>query len=110
MTPMSDPSGTEKPGPTAEAMNKTKMLPVVLALEKATVSQKRALGEIYFKRVLDGGDVAKVRGIVDDMGVREECEALVSNYRAAALAALDSPGISSDGRAALAAYVDSLLG
>jgi geranylgeranyl diphosphate synthase type I len=97
-------------GPTAEAMNKTKMLPVVLALEKATVSQKRALGEIYFKRVLDGGDVAKVRGIVDDMGVREECEALVSNYRAAALAALDSPGISAEGRAALAAYVDSLLG
>ena len=97
-------------GPTAEAMNKTKMLPVVLALEKAAVSQKRALGEIYMKRVLDGDDVSKIRGIVDDMGVREQCEALVSNYRDAALEALDSPGISSEGRASLAAYVDSLLG
>ena len=96
-------------GPTAEAMNKTKMLPVVLALEKATVSQKRALGEIYMKRVLEGGDVAKVRGIVEDMGVQEECEALVSRYRDSALAALDSSELSPDG-GALAAYVDSLLG
>lgn len=96
-------------GPTAEAMNKTKMLPVVLALEKATVSQKRALGEIYMKRVLEGGDVAKVRGIVEDMGVQEECEALVSKYRDTALEALDSPELSSDGGAALAAYVGSLL-
>ena len=96
-------------GPTAEAMNKTKMLPVVLALEKATVSQKRALGEIYMKRVLEGADVTKVRSIVEDMGVREECEALVSNYRDSALAALDSPELSPDGGAALAAYVGSLL-
>ena len=71
----------EEAGPTAEAMNKTKMLPIVYALEKASISEKRALGEIYFKRVLDGDDVVKVREIVDQMGVRDECESLVSRYR-----------------------------
>ena len=100
----------EEAGPTAEAMNKTKMLPVVYALEKASISEKRALGEIYFKRVLDGDDVVKVRDIVDQMGVRDECQALVSKYRDEAVAALDNPGIGEDGRAQIVGYVDSLLG
>ncbi len=100
----------EETGPTAEAMNKTKMLPVVLALEKASAGEKRVLGEIYFKRVLDGHDVSRIRDIIGGMGVREECEALVSKYRDEALSALEGPGIRSDGRAMVAGYIDLLLG
>ena len=47
-----------------EVMNKTKLLPVVYALEKATISEKRRLGDIYFKRVLEPEDVASLREVI----------------------------------------------
>ena len=41
--------------PSTEVLNKKKLLPVVYAVEKAGISEKRRLGEIYFKRVLGAG-------------------------------------------------------
>ena len=96
--------------PSPDVLNKTKLLPVVYALERATISEKRALGEIYFKRVLDGDDVVKVRKAIDEMGVRDECEALVAEHRDEAVAALDAPEVSDDGRARIVDYIDSLIG
>ena len=93
-----------------ELMNKTKLLPVVYALEKASISEKRRLGEIYFKRVLEKDDVARLREALEQLGVREDCERLVEEYRTGALSALDTPGVSAEGRDRTADYVRSLVG
>jgi geranylgeranyl diphosphate synthase type I len=92
-----------------EVMNKKKLLPVVYALEKATVSEKRRMGEIYFKRVLEPQDVAKLREVIEQLGAKDACEKLVEQYRAGAIAALDAPGISSEGKAGIEGYINSLL-
>ena len=83
---------------------------VQLVMELSQQIQKRALDEIYFKRVLDGDDVVKVRKAIDEMGVRDECEALVAEHRDEAVAALDAPEVSDDGRARIVDYIDSLIG
>jgi len=55
------------------ALNKTKLLPVIIGLEKATISHKRKIGEIYFKRVLQQEDLNNLRKILDELMVREDC-------------------------------------
>jgi geranylgeranyl pyrophosphate synthase len=102
--------GSETFAPSPEVMNKKKQLPVVYAMEKASVSEKRKLGEIYFKRVLDADDVVRLREIIEQLGARAECEALLEEYRAKAVAALDVPGLSTEGKAEIRKFVDSLLG
>lgn len=99
---------SESPSP--EVMNKKKLLPIVFALEKASVGEKRRLGEVYFKRVLDVDDVAKVQEIVESLGVRDACRDMVSQRLSDGIAALDAPGISLDGRASIEALVRKLLG
>jgi geranylgeranyl diphosphate synthase type I len=91
-----------------EVLNKKKLLPVVYALEHAEVSQKRRIGEVYFKRVLDAEDAAKLRDILEDMGVREKCEAIAGEYRARSLDALAGCSLPA-GRDSLAEYIDNLL-
>ena len=95
--------------PSTEVMNKMKLLPVVYALEKAKISDKRRIGEIYFKRVLEPDDVVKLRGVIEEMGVRDACENLIAQYRDEAMASIDIPGISAEGRADIEKFADSLL-
>jgi geranylgeranyl diphosphate synthase type I len=102
--------GDEDTAPSTEVMNKMKLLPVVYALEKANVSDKRRIGEIYFKRVLEPDDVVKLRGVIEEMGVRDACEKLVMQYRDGVVASLNIPGISADGRADIENFADSLIG
>ena len=94
--------------PSVEVMNKKKLLPVVYALEKASVSEKRAMGEIYFKRVLEADDAARLRGVIEGLGARKACEDMVSRLTAEATAALDCAGVSSAGRAQIAGYIRDL--
>ena len=101
--------GDDGAPPSPEAMNKTKLMPVVYALEKASLAEKRRLGDIYFKRVLEPDDVAKVRDVIEEMGARQYCEDLVTRHRAEALSALDVSGVREEGRADITAFVDSLL-
>ena len=103
-------SGQQGQEPSSEVMNKKKLLPVVCALDKANVSVKRRLGDIYFKRVLEPEDVQRLREVIEELGAREECERLVEQYRAEATAALDVPGVSAEGRAGIVKLIDSLLG
>ena len=95
--------------PSTEVMNKMKLLPVVYALEKAKISDKRRIGEIYFKRVLEPDDVVKLRGVIEEMGVRDACENLIAQYRDEAMASIDIHGISAEGRADIEKFADSLL-
>ena len=48
-------------------MNKKKLFPVVAVLENATPSQKRKLGDVYFKRVLEDSDLDSVLEVLDDL-------------------------------------------
>lgn len=92
-----------------EAMNKKKLAPVVLAMERASKSEKRRIGDIFFKRVLEPDDVTSLRGIMDDMGVKEECQEMARTYRSQALTALDSAGFSEQGREEITRLVDGHL-
>ena len=99
----------EDAAPSTEVMNKMKLLPVVYALENAKLSDKRKIGEIYFKRVLEPDDMVKLRGVIEEMGVRDACEKLVTQYHDEVVASLGIPGISEEGRADIERFADSLL-
>ena len=101
--------GTATP-PGAEVLNKKKLFPVVYSLSKASLSEKRRLGDIYFKRVLDTEDVVKVRDILDELGARERAGELIAQYRSEADAALDIPGVTAAGRSAVGDLAGYLLG
>ena len=55
-------------------LNKKKLFPVIVALEKATPSQKRKLGDVYFKRVLENSDLDAVLDVLSDLGGKEPAE------------------------------------
>ena len=101
--------GTATP-PGAEVLNKKKLFPVVYSLSKASLSEKRRLGDIYFKRVLDTDDVVKVRDILDELGARARAVELIAQYRSEAAASLDIPGVTAAGRSAMRDLVEYLLG
>lgn len=103
-------SRDDKSAASTEVMNKKKLLPVVYAWEKAEVSDKRRLGEIYFKRVLEPDDVSKVRGIIEELGAKAACEGFVAQYRTEAIAALDAAGGFPEGKPEIQKYIDKLLG
>ena len=91
--------------PNPEVLNKKKLLPVVYALEKATIGEKRRLGEIYFKRVLDPEDIPCLQGILEELGAKKHCEELVEKYQQQALGIIE-PSLSSDGVTSIHALVD----
>jgi geranylgeranyl diphosphate synthase type I len=92
-----------------EVLNKKKLLPVAYALEKAALREKRRLGDIYFKRVLQPEDVATVRQIVEGLGAREFCEDLVKQHHSDALAALSAAGLPGTGVRTMQEFTTSLL-
>ena len=91
-----------------EVLNKKKLLPVVHALGKATISEKRRLGDIYFKRVLGPDDVTALREVLDEMGSRQFCEDLAARCRADALEAVEQ-GASGGRLNPAAGFIDRLL-
>ena len=89
-------------------MNKKKLLPIVYALEKANLNQKRRLGEVYFKRVLEPDDVSAVREVLEELGAKEACQNLADQYLSEALSALNTQAITSEGRSQIEGYILSL--
>jgi geranylgeranyl diphosphate synthase type I len=57
--------------PPGDILSKKKTLPVVYAFSKADVKQKRRLGSIYLKRILDNQDVEDILDIIESMGARD---------------------------------------
>ena len=101
--------GSDQASPAPEVLNKKKLLPVVYALSQASLSQKRRLGDIYFKRVLEPDDVGVVRELLEELGARDYCEGMIDGLRSEAMEALDVTGISDDGASAISRLADSLL-
>ncbi len=94
--------------PSPEVLNKKKLLPVVHAIGKAEISEKRRLGDIYFKRVLGPEDVVALREILEEMGSRQFCEDLAARFRSEALEALGQGG-SADRLDLATDFIDRLL-
>ena len=80
-------------GRAGRVLNKSKLYPVVHALEHGSLAQKRALGGIYFKRVMEPQDVEGLRRVLDETGAREQAEAFARDQAAEALGLLDGAGI-----------------
>ena len=96
--------------PNVEVLNKKKLIPVVYALENASISEKRAMGEIYFKRVLDADDAIRLREVVEGLGARDACEEMAQGLLAEAMDAIEDTTASTDGKAMLRAQVAALGG
>lgn len=58
----------------SNVLNKKKSLPIIHALQHAAASDKRELGGIYMKRVLEAEDSARIIAILDGSGSREYAE------------------------------------
>ena len=63
--------------PSDDFMNKKKLYPVVKAFEMASASERRALGDHYFKRVLEPSDVRRISVIVNELGAVDESRAVI---------------------------------
>ena len=96
--------------PSVEVLNKKKLLPMVYALEHASISEKRAMGEIYFKRVLEVGDALRLRDVVEELGARAACEDMAATLIGEALDVAKGSGLSEEGRAGISAYAKELTG
>ena len=97
----------ESPAPAV--MNKKKLIPVVCAIENAAIRQKRQLGDIYFKRVLDPEDAQKLRALLETLNARQQSETLAAAHAAAAIAALNrAPSIPPQSAAPLATQITTL--
>lgn len=60
--------------PSDDVMNKKKLYPVVLAFEMATPSQRRRLGDYYFKRVLEPSDLRGLADAIRETGAADRAE------------------------------------
>lgn len=77
--------------PPGDILSKKKTLPVIHAFSKADPKQKRRIGSIYLKRVLDTQDVSDILEVIESMGAREHsvetaralCDSALNDIRAA---------------------------
>ena len=96
--------------PDPDLLNKKKLFPIVYGLNQASISEKRALGEIYFKRVLDKEDAIKVRNAIDALSVKGECQELVVKHFGLAESALEKISMTSRNRQIILNYMSLLVG
>ncbi|MDA1035984.1 MAG: polyprenyl synthetase family protein [Chloroflexi bacterium] len=60
--------------PEGRVLNKSKLFPVVHVLEHGALADKRALGGVYFKRVMEAADVEEIRRVLDKSDARAQSE------------------------------------
>ncbi len=96
--------------PSEDVMNKKKMLPLVMAFENASTSQRRQLGDVYFKRVLAPADLPRVLAVLEDLGTIDASREVLKQHVLSAGNALESAGLNGEGRQRLTEFVGSLVG
>ncbi|MYC28758.1 MAG: hypothetical protein F4X65_01525 [Chloroflexi bacterium] len=77
----------------SNVLNKKKSLPLIHALEQAGTSEKRELGTIYMKRVLEGRDMSRVIEIMDSTGARAYSEERAAELVSLAMAAIEGEAL-----------------
>ena len=78
-------SDNDSTAPHNEVLNKKKLLPIVYSIQTAEVREKRRLGEIFMKRVLEPADITTVRSILNELDARRYSESLAEDYRSQAV-------------------------
>lgn len=89
-------------------LNKRKTLPVAYVFEKGSIAQKRALGNIYFKRVLEPSDLLKIADILEDAGGKQYAEKMVERILNDIFLKIKGLGISEDGCLVIEKIANSL--
>ena len=70
-------------------LSKKKGFPIAYALQQGEVHQKRQLGSLYLKRVLDRSDVAQLVELLDQLQARQHAQEQVEMFRQRAMDRLD---------------------
>ena len=106
-----DEENTGKAGKSSEndIKRKKKSLPIVLALEKAAVRDRRRLEAVYRKAKLDQGDVDQVMEILDDVGAQKRAHGMTKREASSAMKALESVPLSTWSRDEAKSLVDFLV-
>ena len=81
----------------SNVLNKKKSLPLIHALENASLAAKREMGNIYAKRVLEAEDLSRLIAILEQTDAREFAEEKAAGLLDQALEALDGAGLSDEG-------------
>ncbi len=74
--------------PSEDFMNKKKLYPVVRAFEVASPSERRRLGDYYFKRVLDPSDARGLSTLISQLGVADQAQREIDARIASAVQAI----------------------
>ena len=93
-----------------DILNKKKSLPIVYAIENAGGAERRALGDVYFKRVMEPEDIDKIIEVLETLGARQFCQDKADALCNEALDSLREAGLSSEqseGLEALARFMVS---
>ena len=84
--------------PSSAVLNKTKLLPIVYALETGDLPTKRELGTIYFKRVLEPPDVEQVISILNKRAALQYAQERARDYCEMAVRSIKGVKLSSQRR------------
>ena len=90
-----------------DILNKKKSLPIVYAIENASGAERRTLGDVYFKRVMEPEDIDKIIEVLQTLGAREFCQAKADALCDEAIQSLKDAGMTSqqtEGLEALARF------
>lgn len=77
----------------SSVLHKKKSLPLIYALDNASVAVKRELGAIYMKRVLQPEDASRVIEILEQAGARVFAEGKAAKMVDEAMAAIEGVGL-----------------
>ena len=87
-----------------DLLNKRKSLPIVYALRNATGAERRTLGDVYFKRVMEPEDLGRILEVLERLGAREFAQDKADVLCREAIDALNDSGASAQGLEELAGY------
>ena len=104
--------GDEKPDPVQHGrfLSKKKNLPVIHAMETASPTVKRKLGDIYVQRVIDPQRSGDVKELVEEAGSKERCEEMSRDLISKAENIVDSLEIETEANAAIKQTIAALAG
>ena len=94
--------------PGLDALNKKKGFPVVNALEHAPIAQKREIGTLFLKRVLEPTDLKQLTSVLDKLDARPHAQAVAQHHLEEAIGSLNGASLTPDGRRELSQVADWL--
>lgn len=95
--------------PAGRVLNKSKLHPVVHILETGTLAQKREVGGIYFKRVMEAADVEHLAEVLAAADARDASEARITELTNEAQAQVARLAVTAEAAARWAQVVDGLI-